>query len=148
MRPGDFLNFVQHLDSYLTAPFIDEEEEARRAGWPVARLAPPDAPPIRLQLQHYKTMAEAEASWKRRAERINRDRIVLLHTDKAASPADLQDFEALPFPKIVFTHRQWPDLPSSCFVPGFESAGEVGDLFSEWTRLGPVLTARRLSLIR
>jgi uncharacterized protein (DUF1919 family) len=66
-------------------------------------------------------------------------------TDKdGATEEHLRSFDALPYPKIVFTHRRFDHIASACYVPGYEDQGEVGDMFSEWDRLLTPLTGVRL----
>jgi uncharacterized protein (DUF1919 family) len=148
LAPGDFLHFAAKLPRYLELPFRLDQDEAAKRGWPVAVLASDCLPPIRLQLQHYKTLEAGEVAWRKRAERIDWERIVLCHTDRdGATLEQLAEFDRLPYHKIVFTHLPRPQISSACYVPGFEREGQVGDLFSEWPRLSAVLTRSRLRAI-
>lgn len=147
ITPDDFLAFVQNLDAYLDLPFLSDDAMAADEGWPVAILEAEGLAPVRLHLQHYDSVAEAEKKWRDRAPRINRHDLIVCHTDKRATHPHLQAFDALAHRKIVFTHRPQPEIRSACYVPGYEDQGEVGDLFSEWQKLAPVLDGRRLQQI-
>lgn len=87
-------------------------------GYPIASLGD-----LTLHLVHYKTVEEAEASWIRRVPRIDGEHMFLLMNDRNdCTYEDLQHFEALPYEnKVVFTHREYPELKSAFYLPGSEN---------------------------
>lgn len=142
MLPPDYLTFVERFADYgrLNGAFRPLPDETTKFGYPVVALGGGELPEIRLYLQHYHDVETAVSDWNRRFARIDPAKIVLTFTDHYATADDLKRFEALPYPKIVFTRLAWPEIKSAVCVPGCADDQNVGDLFSEWHRLAPVLT--------
>jgi uncharacterized protein (DUF1919 family) len=147
LGPKDYLAFVEHLEGYrrLDGAFHELPVLSARAGYPVAALGGGDLPEVVVNFQHFKTLADGAAAWRRRFARVRPERIVLTFTDRdGATLEDLKRFDALPHPKLCFLHRPRPEIRSAVHVPGYAGDGQVGDLFTDWPRLARALTIRRL----
>jgi len=145
ITPDDFLAFASRFEAYRGLRFVADPEESANYDFPVVTIGGGEAPVIRLYLMHYHSIEEAQAVWDRRFARLKAEDVALVMTDKlGATEEHLRAFDALPYPKIVFTHRPHDDIESACYVPGYEDEGEVGDLFSEWHALLTPLTNARL----
>lgn len=145
--PQDYLTFVERLDDYrrLDGAFRELPDLSARYGYPVGVLGGGGVPELVVKFQHFDTLENAAAAWRRRFARVAAGKIALTFTDRdGATAEDLRRFDALPQPKLCFVHRPAPELASAVHVPGYESDGQVGDLFSDWPKLARALTVRRL----
>jgi len=134
MWPGDFLTLVEGLPDRLSMPVREDAAESQRFGYPVGRLGE-----LALMFQHNTTFAEAAADWSRRARRAMEREIVVVFTDRdGATDDDFARFERLPHRKVALTAR--PRGASSLAVPGCAGRDCVGDLYTDWHLLEPVLT--------
>ena len=65
--------------------------------------------------------------WESRLKRVNYNdlRIVMTEND-GCTYEDLIAFDKLPYKhKVVFTHKPYPEIKSSFYIPGFEKLGRV-----------------------
>lgn len=125
MQAEDFIRFCCRLPYYLSLdhlrPCVDPAILGGRT-YPVAWLGD-----LKLFLVHYASVEQAEAKWNERKTRIQWDHIVLLATDRDGMTDALKDqFEQLPYPKVMFVHL--PDIqhPSCFYLKGFETENAVG----------------------
>lgn len=140
MKAEDFIKFCENLDFYLS---IDEMEECNdpvikgERKYPIARLDD-----ILLYLVHYKTVEDAQKRWNERKKRINRDKIVILDTDRDGMTSELMDrFERLPYKKVMFTHLPVKDRGHEfVYIKGYEKDPCVGIVTDPvgWFGLRPV----------
>ncbi len=140
MRAEDFIKFCENMEHYLA---VDEFEEVtdldivQGRKYPIARLHD-----ILLYLVHYKSVAEAEAKWNERKQRINRNKIVIIDNDREGMNPKLMDrFERLPYKKVMFTHCPYPEHSKAIhYLPGYENEDCVGIVTdgNGWTGLRPI----------
>lgn len=125
MSASDYLKFCENLQYYMgidtmiecTDPSIIEGRK-----YPVAYLGD-----ILLYLVHYSTKEEAEIKWNERKRRINWDKIVIINSDRNGMTEDLKNqFEKLPYKKVMFTNLPNERFPSSYYLPGSESEECLG----------------------
>lgn len=139
-RPGDFLAFASDLPRHLAAEPTFDEAETEKLGFPVGDLIG-----IKLLFMHYRSFAEAREKWMRRAGLVDLTRTVLIFCDRGgATDADLRRFDALAGPKILLVAKAMPGLGSALHVERGHCGGRVGDLFTHWEHLAPVLTTPAL----
>ena len=143
--PDSFLEFVSDLPRYLTHEVSEDVEASQRMGFPVGRMGP-----VTLNFQHHRTFADAEEHWRERAPRVDVDNVVLLCTDRNGMSADrIARFAALPTArKVIFAAEQHPSFACVAPVPAFAGASEIGELYTHWDLLEPVLKGRWLDLFR
>ena len=125
MKAGDFVKFCENMHHYLQIdkmlPCLDPAIVGNRK-YPVVWLGD-----ILLYLVHYHSVEEAQHKWNSRKHRINWDKIVVFNNDREGMTSELKDrFEALPYKKVMFTHK--PDkIHKSChYIPRYENDGCVG----------------------
>ena len=128
IEPTDFLEFLRHLDSYLTAEVIFDSAAETQYGYPVGVLNGK----VKLYFQHYGSREEAKTKWQERAGRVNMDHLFILFTDRdGCTYREIQEFDRLPYEhKVIFTHVPYPEFPSAYYIKGFEKDNSVGDCFA------------------
>lgn len=87
---------------------------------------------VEIHFLHYHTPEEAFSKWKRRAERINYDKLLLIGMEQnGCTEDDVRAFDALPFAnKLFFTSKQYP-YPSVVYIPEFAGRESVGDPYKK-----------------
>ncbi len=121
--PGDFIKLCERLDYYmgLDLRFINEEG----IDYPVGVLDD-----IKIYFQHYSSNDDAASNWNRRKARINYDKLFIMFSERdGCTYEDLKNFDKLKFVnKVAFTHREYQEITSAVYIPGFEDKDEVGTL--------------------
>lgn len=112
MQPKDFVKFMEDLEHYLSAELTEIEHPAH---YPVGKLED-----LTLYLKHYNSFEEAKTKWDARKKRINYENLYVMMTDRDFTPPDkerracsrevLERFSKLPYKKICFTGKSYPDL--------------------------------------
>ena len=118
----DYIKFVSKLDEYLS---LELTETASDKSYPVGKLGD-----IQVNFMHYKSFEDAKDKWNERRQRVDRNNIFLMFTDKdGCTDDDLRAFDTLPYEhKVVFTHIPHPEIKSAYYIKGFEKETEVGIL--------------------
>lgn len=119
-----FLKFVSNLKYYQNVS-LDKFEVSHGGGYPIAYIDD-----VKLDFVHYKSVEECTLKWNERRKRINYDNIRLIFTDRDGMSLNiLKQYLALPYKKVVYVSKKEWCLNDECiYIPGFESAGFVGDL--------------------
>jgi uncharacterized protein (DUF1919 family) len=133
--PDDFLKFAADLDLYSRLELTHDADESARRGYPVGALGD-----VKIMFMHYPTFAEAREKWLRRAARINRNKLLLVLTDRGATAEHLARFDATPHPKLLFVSKPQPNLRSALWVRDGNEPDQVGDLTTHYHHLFPVLS--------
>lgn len=122
MDMDDFVKLAGNLRWYLEQEFTELEPEN---GYPEGLLGD-----IRIHFVHYRTFEEGVQKWKERKQRINWDNLFIVGTEKDSCTYEtLKRFEKLPWKnKVVFTHVEYPEFSSACYIRGFEEKEELGVL--------------------
>lgn len=134
----DYIEFLQHLEYYLTEAKIQFVEHSkyplgdeRRADWtnkkhwyPIGLL---DGK-VEVHFLHYHSEEEAATKWYRRAKRVNFDKLLVVGMDQnLCKDEDMKNFENLPFQnKIFFSSKPVPGK-SIVFMKEFAGKGQAGD---------------------
>lgn len=128
LMPKDFIRYLKNIEFYQqqNLTFVQTEK-----AYPVAKLGD-----ITLYFMHYHSEQEAEQKWNERSKRMDLDNLFVMMMERdGCEYQDLIEFDALPFKnKVVFTHKNYPEIKSAVYIQGFENNGMVGDLF-EYTGL-------------
>jgi len=123
--PDDFLKYVKNLAHYCKCnlTFIKEKD----ISYPVGLLGD-----IKIYFMHYKNEQEAAFKWAERAKRIDFNNIFIMMTDRDGCTLEhMKEFDELPYKyKVIFTHKQYVQIKSAFYIPGFENEGQVGDIFA------------------
>ncbi len=118
--PKDFIKLVGDFRFYMALELVEQKDDS--VNYPVGNLGG-----LRIDFMHYATFADAKSKWDERKQRINYDDLYYMLTEReGCSLDDLKQFDALPLEhKVVFTHRKYPTIQSSFYLPGFKKQGEV-----------------------
>ena len=102
--------------------FVEVESERP---YPAGRLGD-----ITVHFVHYKTFEEGVQKWEERKRRINWDNLFLVATEKDnCSYETIRRFDQLPYEhKVIFTHTEYLEFASACYIKGFEEKEELGVL--------------------
>lgn len=123
LTPNDFIQYLKHLDQYMNEELVFIKSDK---SYPVGILKD-----ITIHFMHYHSEEEAKSKWQARSQRINKENLFIMMTDRdGCTYQNLQEFDRLPFKnKVVFTHKPYPEFASAFYVTGFEHEKQVGDLF-------------------
>ena len=123
IKPKDYIRMLSNLKQYMNTDLEFVKEEG--IDYPVGKLI--DAI---IYFQHYNSEEEAKEIWNKRKTRINYDNLFVMFTERdGCTYEDLKAFDELPYKKIVFTHKEYPQIQSSYYITGFENQNEVGFLY-------------------
>ena len=124
-RAEDFIKFCENLDYYLSVDCLTECHELSiidNRKYPVAYLDD-----ILLYLVHYDSVADAQDKWNQRKKRINKDKIVILNTNREGMTDELMErFDKLPYKRIMFVNNQDDRHINTCYIKGYEKDKCVG----------------------
>jgi len=122
MSMDDFVKMAGNPKWYMEQEFTELEQEN---GYPTGQLGD-----IKIYFVHYKTFEEGVRKWEERKKRINWENLFLVGTEKDGCTYEtLRRFEELPCKnKVIFTHVEYPEFPSACYIRGFEDRNELGVL--------------------
>ena len=123
--PKDYLKLVTDLDKYLSSDAeLVQIESYANLDYPVGRLID-----IEIHFMHYSTFEDAKTKWRERCQRIQWDNIFLMMTDRdGCTYEDMLSFDKLPNKKVIFTHKEYPEIESSFYIKGFENNDSIGIL--------------------
>ena len=121
LKPKDFIKYAANIAFYSACDLTFCEEP--NITYPVGLLHD-----IRIYFQHYGTKDEARNKWNERTKRIDLNNLFVLMTDRdGCTYQDLLDFDNLKYRnKVVFTHKQYPEIKSSLYIKGYEDQVSVG----------------------
>ena len=120
---NDYVKMLENLKWYMEQPILPYNDE--KFDFPTGKLGD-----IEIRFNHYKTFDEAVAKWDERKKRINWDNLFILCIDgDNCTYESMQQFDKLPYKnKVIFTHKQYPEIKSAYYIPGFENKDGVGVL--------------------
>lgn len=124
MTAEDYINFIENLAFYISMPFTDFDVTTKP--FPIGKLGD-----ISVYFVHYKTVDECVEKWNARKDRIDFDNIFVTMTDRnCESNLDviIDRFQKLPYNKVFFSHKPYPNHDCVVYIPGFEKDGKVGEL--------------------
>ncbi|WP_083883536.1 DUF1919 domain-containing protein [Spirulina subsalsa] len=127
--PDDYLKLLENIPKYLQSSLLFIDQSSRpiisnqiKKKYPIGLLNET----IEIHFLHYSTIEEARTKWQRRLERIdwNNPNFFVKFCDYAElypqyfNPQQIQQFDQLeiPYPKVCFTARPYPDLSSTVWI--------------------------------
>lgn len=121
--PEDYLKFLSNIKENLEFELIEEKDD--RFNYPIGNLNG-----IKIHFMHYTTFDEAKRKWEERKHRINYNNLFIIFTDRdGCTYEQMKVFDELPYKnKVIFTHKQYPEIKSSYYIEGFERENSVGIL--------------------
>ena len=124
LYPKEFIKLLKNLKYYmnLELKFIKEEG----IEYPIGILDD-----VKIYFMHYKSNEEANQKWESRKQRINYDNLFIMMTDRdGCSYEDLKQFDLLDYEnKVVFVHKEYPEIKSSFYIKGYENENSVGHIY-------------------
>ncbi|MEG0408866.1 MAG: DUF1919 domain-containing protein, partial [Bacilli bacterium] len=119
--PSDFIKFLSNLNKYLDA--LPMQVNKNTDEYPIVKILD-----ITIHGLHYKNFEEFVRKWESRKKRINFDNIYIIMLERdGCTYEDLIAFDKLPFEnKIVFVHKEMPEIKSSYYIEGTTADGLDG----------------------
>ena len=129
---SEYVKFAGDLRRYTSLPieFIDPRDsihyetlkERGELEKPIGRIDD-----VEIVFLHYPTPEEAEAKWRRRADRVNWDNLFIKFSQmNECSDQDVSDFDAIAHPnKVCFTAKRRPDVACAAYHPASVGGGQV-----------------------
>ena len=139
MKAEDFIKFCEKLEYYLSVERMEKCYDPAIIGerqYPIAYLDD-----IILYLVHYQSVEEAQEKWNERKKRVDKNKIVIINTDREGMTEELKDrFEAIPYKKVMFVHQPDEKHPSLFYISGYEQEPSVGIITEHigWKGLRPI----------
>ncbi len=139
MMPDDFSVFCSDLRHYLSADIVEVKHSKNELGeykmtHPAQHPYPVGLIDGRLEVHflHYYSLNEAVDKWKRRAVRVNFDRLIMIGSEQnGCTEEDVKAFNAIPFAhKLYFCSKPYP-YACVVYIPEFASLGYVGDPYKK-----------------
>lgn len=119
----DYLMFVKRLEYYMQLKPVGAGMDSK-GNFPICQLHD-----VTLYGVHYHTHDEMITAWERRKTRINWDNIFLMATDEYVKTQEqLDEYNSLPYPKVLFTKKPNTTYPFQVYIPGAETEENVGDV--------------------
>lgn len=121
ISPSHYVHLVARLEDYLFADldFLERPGTFQESEYPIGVLGGD----VEIHFLHYPTAAQAREKWKRRAERVDFDRIAVKFdvSKPDATDADREAFLQLELPKkVAFSAER---LPGCIHIPGWVQDG-------------------------
>lgn len=138
MEAKDFIRFCGNLEEYTNCEL--EKIERTELNYPVMKCKD-----ITLFCVHYKDEKEVKMKWKERCKRINWNNIVLMMVERdGCEMDDIIAFDKLPIEKkVIFVHKDMPEIKSAIYIPGTELSDEDGDYVGDMTAYLGKMTGKR-----
>lgn len=137
----DYVKFAADLRHYLNLPvkFIDVRESRHyetlkqrgELGKPIGKLDD-----VEIVFLHYPTPEEAEAKWRRRADRVNWDNLFIKFSQmNECTDGDVERFGEIRHPnKLCFTAKPHPEIECAVFHPSSVVNGQVANDTDRFTQ--------------
>lgn len=121
MEPKYFIKFLKNPNKYYKKEM--KVVNPSEYHYPVVQVED-----IILHCVHYHTVQEVSEKWNIRFERINWDNIRIIMSERdGCTEQDIINFDKLPYKhKVVFVHREMPEIKSAIHIPGIEMDGREG----------------------
>lgn len=139
IQPSHFVRFLKDPKKYFDCKMILIDQDIEH--YPVIKVED-----IVLHCVHFHSLDEVEEKWNSRAKRINWDNIKVIMSERdGCTYEDLIEFDNLPYEnKVVFVHKNMPEIKSSIYIPGTELNGEDGHWVKPFTDYLGSFTGKRI----
>ncbi len=124
IKPDDYLKMLQNFDDYFHSDVKIEEVDSNLP-YPVGKIND-----CTIFFMQYHSFDEAAQKWKERCSRIDKNALYILMTDRdGCTEEQIRLFDVLPYKdKVIFTHKEYPEIESTFYIKGFENEESVGQL--------------------
>lgn len=122
---NDYVKFFSDFNHYLNCvPYKYSGDETYDCEYPIALIDD-----IKAFLVHYNSVDDFNTIWNRRKQRIVSDSIFFIWCDRDGFTDDmLEDYAKLPYPKVFFSHKPYPQYDFVVYLPEFKDEDCVGVL--------------------
>ena len=123
---NQFARFMLNFEHYANSSF--KEYKANGFACPCALLDD-----IEVHFTHYKSFEEGVQKWNQRMQRVDKgNEFVFLMECDGLSYDDMvklgeQNYKGL----VIFTYKEYPDLPYCCYIPEYKDNGRVGNILKK-----------------
>ncbi|CAX67031.1 DUF1919 domain-containing protein [Lactobacillus johnsonii] len=112
IEPADYVAMLRDPKKYFVSGKMVEVKDSTLP-YPVGSIYGK-----RIYGEHYKNFEELSFKWDQRVQRINWNNIYVFFIERdGATIEDLTNFDTLPFNKVVFTKKEYPELKNSIVLP-------------------------------
>lgn len=137
--PDDFPKFCSNLQYYLDCDIIEKDHSKNELGeykrthrlkhpYPVGSIGGD----VEIHFLHYYTFEEAVTKFKRRAKRVNYDKLIMIAMEQnGCSEEDIKAFDAIPFKRKIFFCSKPYKYQSVVYIKEFRNLGHVGDPYKK-----------------
>ena len=135
IQPYDFIRFLREYPAYMEAERFELQEMGK---YPVVRCYKKNSEEyITLFCVHYKCAEDVAEKWRERSKRVTEDIRVIMAQRDGCTDEDLMEFDKLPFKKVCFTCKPYPQYDWAVCVKSNKQSpdsGEVIDLtqYANW----------------
>ncbi len=138
----DYIKFLENFEFYINqelnfvkkSKYFDE-----KPSYPIGLLFD-----IEVHFLHYTSEKEAYIKWNKRIDRINKNNLFIIGSDKDLCQFDhIERFDKLQFKnKIFFSAKNYPSLKSVIHIEKYNNRTEIGDLIErqEWLNYIDLIT--------
>lgn len=122
ITPAHFVRFLENLDYYLG---LEVEPLETKLKYPVGKLGD-----IIIYFKHYNSIEQAIEKWNQRKNRINKDNLFIMMTDRWCLPYSyLERFNNLKYKnKVCFTYREYKEFDCCKVVKKYSDKYCVGTI--------------------
>ena len=137
--PDDFPKFCSKLEYYLNCDIVEKEHSKNQLGeykrthrlkhpYPVGSLGGD----VEIHFLHYYTFDEAATKFKRRANRVATDNMIMIAMEQnGCTEEDVKAFDAIPYKnKLIFCSKPYP-YNSVVYIKEFKRLDHVGDPYKQ-----------------
>ena len=119
---SDFVKFCENLDYYLSLKPIDAGKGID--GYPIVKLGD-----IIINAVHYDSFDSFFNKWEERKKRVNMNKLFLIFSDRDGFESNLLPrIDKIPYPKVLFSNKNFEGYDFICKVPGYEGEETVGSV--------------------
>lgn len=115
----DFCKFCENIPHYLSCKMMEMKTDV--VPHPMAKLDD-----VEIMLVHYDSFQKAKEKWELRSQRVNYDKILIMATDRDGMVDHMERFDRLPYRKIMFTAKEYPQYDWAVYCPCFRGRPTVG----------------------
>ena len=137
--PDDFQKFCSNIEYYLNSEIREKKHSKNELGeykrthrlkhpYPVGSIGND----VEVHFLHYHTFEEAVEKFKRRANRINLNSLIMIAFEQnGCTEEDVKIFDAIPYKrKLFFCSKPYP-YDSVVYIKEFAHLGQVGDPYKK-----------------
>ena len=137
--PKDYIKFLKNPKKYIYGEVLLKSQN--QFNYLVVLIED-----IEIHCVHFHSFEEIVQKWESRSKRINWDNIKVIMSERdGCTFDDLIEFDNLPYKdKVVFVHRNMPEIKSSIYIEDIDLNGEDGHMVKPLTDYLGKFTGKRI----